>query len=127
MKNLNKRTISAFFVMLIVFCATSAVAFATGGDEGAVSNFYATFWALVPPFVAIALALITKEVYSSLFIGIVLGGLFSANMHPIVALDNVLNEGIIAAVSGTAGIFIFLVILGALVALVNKAGGSYAM
>ena len=126
MKNLNKRTISAFFVMLVVFCATSMIAFATGGDEGAVSNFYATFWALVPPLVAIALALITKEVYSSLFIGIVLGGLLSVNMHPIAALDNVLNEGIISAVSGTAGIFVFLVILGAMVALINKAGGSAA-
>ena len=126
MKKLNKRTISAFFVMLVVFCATSMIAFATGGDEGAVSNFYATFWALVPPLVAIALALITKEVYSSLFIGIVLGGLLSANMHPIAALDNVLNEGIISAVSGTAGIFVFLVILGAMVALINKAGGSAA-
>ena len=126
MKNLNKRTISAFFVMLVVFCATSMVAFATGGDEAAVSNFYASFWALVPPLVAIALALITKEVYSSLFIGIVLGGLLSANMNPIAALDNVVNEGIIAAVSGTAGIFVFLVILGAMVALINKAGGSAA-
>ena len=126
MKKLNKRTISAFFVMLVVFCATSMIAFATGGDEGAVSNFYATFWALVPPLVAIALALITKEVYSSLFIGIVLGALLSANMHPIAALDNVLNEGIISAVSGTAGIFVFLVILGAMVALINKAGGSAA-
>ena len=126
MKNLNKRTISALFVMLVVFCATSMVAFATGGDEAAVSNFYASFWALVPPLVAIALALITKEVYSSLFIGIVLGGLLSANMNPIAALDNVVNEGIIAAVSGTAGIFVFLVILGAMVALINKAGGSAA-
>ena len=123
MKKLNKRTISAFFVMLVVFCATSMIAFATGGDEGAVSNFYATFWALIPPLVAIALALITKEVYSSLFIGIVLGGLLSANMHPIAALDNVLNEGIISAVSGTAGIFVFLVILGAMAALINNAGG----
>ncbi|MGM9937762.1 MAG: Na+/H+ antiporter NhaC family protein, partial [Candidatus Ornithomonoglobus sp.] len=76
--------------------------------------------------VAIALALITKEVYSSLFIGILLGGLFSANWHPVAALDNILNDGIIAAVSGTAGIFVFLVILGAIVALINKAGGSAA-
>ncbi|MBS6833491.1 MAG: Na+/H+ antiporter NhaC family protein, partial [Clostridiales bacterium] len=88
--------------------------------------FHATFWALVPPLVAIALALITKEVYSSLFVGIVLGGLLSANFHPVAALDNIVNEGLISAVSGTAGIFIFLVILGTLVALVNKAGGSAA-
>ncbi|MBE7063063.1 MAG: Na+/H+ antiporter NhaC family protein [Ruminococcaceae bacterium] len=81
---------------------------------------------LFPPLVAIALALITKEVYSSLFIGILLGGLLTANWHPVTALDNLLNEGLISAVSGTAGIFIFLVILGAMVALVNHAGGSAA-
>ena len=61
-----------------------------------------------------------------MFIGIVLGGLLSANWQPVAALDNILNDGLIAAVSGTAGIFIFLVILGTLVALVNKAGGSAA-
>ena len=124
MKFLNKKTIFSFVLMLIAIFATS-VAFATNG-EAPVSNYYATFWALVPPLVAIALALITKEVYSSLFIGIVLGGLLSANWHPITALDNVLNDGIISAVSGTAGIFVFLVILGAMVALINKAGGSAA-
>lgn len=76
MKILNKKTISTLFVTMLVIFATSLVAFASGGEgEEAVSNFYATFWALVPPLVAIALALITKEVYSSLFIGIVLGGL----------------------------------------------------
>ncbi len=90
------------------------------------TGFFSTFWALVPPIVAIALALITKEVYSSLFIGIVLGGFLASNLHPVTALDTFLNDGIIDAVSSTAGIFIFLVILGAIVALVNKAGGSAA-
>jgi Na+/H+ antiporter NhaC len=89
-------------------------------------KYFATFWALVPPLVAIVLALITKEVYSSLFVGILLGGLLAANWKPVEAFDNVLNAGIISAVSGTAGIFIFLVVLGALVALINKAGGSAA-
>lgn len=125
MKNLHRKNIFAVLLAVMIVCMTSVVAFAEGGTETA-SNFYATFWALVPPVVAIGLALITKEVYSSLFIGIVLGGLLSANFHPVTALDNVLNEGIISAVSGTAGIFIFLVILGAMVALVNKAGGSAA-
>ena len=111
--------------VLAVF-ALSMVAYASGEGEEAVSNFYATFWALVPPLVAIVLALITKEVYSSLFIGIVLGGLLSANFNPVGALDTLLNDGIISAVSDTAGIFVFLVILGALVALINKAGGSAA-
>ncbi len=110
---------------LLLMMGTAMVAFATG-DEAPVSNYYATFWALVPPLVAIALALITKEVYSSLFIGIVLGGLLTFNWNPVGALDAVINDGLISAVSGTAGIFIFLVILGAMVALINKAGGSAA-
>ena len=96
------------------------------GKVAADSNYYSTLMALLPPLVAIALALITKEVYSSLFVGILLGGLLTANWKPVAALDNLLNEGLIAAVSGTAGIFIFLVILGAMVALVNHAGGSAA-
>ncbi len=87
---------------------------------------YASFWALVPPIIAIVLALITKEVYSSLFIGIVVGGLFSANFSITKTLDTVTNTGFIDAVSGTAGIFIFLVLLGVLVALLNKSGGSAA-
>ncbi len=126
MKLLNKKTFVAFLLMMVAVFASSMIAFATGDGAGEATTFYATFWALVPPLVAIVLALITKEVYSSLFIGIVLGGLLSANMHPVIALDNLLNEGIISAVSGTAGIFIFLVILGAIVALINKAGGSAA-
>ncbi len=96
------------------------------GEVAAESNYYSTLMALFPPLVAIALALITKEVYSSLFIGILLGGLLTANWQPVKALDNLMNEGLISAVSGTAGIFIFLVILGAMVALVNHAGGSAA-
>ena len=123
MRFLNKK--SCLLTLLFMLMGTM-VAFATGEDGAAVSNYYATFWAMVPPLVAIALALITKEVYSSLFIGIVLGGLLSANWHPVAALDNVINAGLIEAVSGTAGIFIFLVILGAMVALINKAGGSAA-
>ena len=124
MKFLNKRIITSFIMIIGIF-AVSAVAYASNGGS-VVSSYHATFWALVPPLLAIALALITKEVYSSLFIGIVLGGLLSANWKPIAALDNIINEGIIASISGTAGIFMFLVILGAMVALVNKAGGSAA-
>ena len=91
------------------------------------TNKYAnTFWALVPPIIAIGLALITKEVYSSLLIGIVFGALLSSSFNFTVAVDNLINEGFIGAVSGTAGIFIFLVLLGIVVALVNKCGASYA-
>ena len=98
---------------------------ATGKVETENGN-YGKFVSLIPAILAIVLALITKEVYSSLFLGIVLGGLISANFSPVTAFDNLLNNGIISAVSGTAGIFIFLVVLGIIVALVNKAGGSAA-
>ena len=84
------------------------------------------FWALVPPIIAIGLALITKEVYSSLFIGIVSGALLYTNFNPITTIDAALTEALIPAVSDTAGIFIFLVELGILVALINRAGGSAA-
>lgn len=97
----------------------------TGKTEPS-SRYYSTIMALFPPLLAIALALITKEVYSSLFIGILLGGLLTSNWNPVGALDNLLNDGVIAAISSTAGIFMFLVILGVIVALVNKAGGSAA-
>ena len=89
-------------------------------------EIFGSFLALLPPIIAIALALITKETYSSLFVGILVGGLMAAGFNPIKMVDLTLNEGIIAAVSGTAGIFAFLVILGIIVALMNKAGGSYA-
>ena len=96
------------------------------GEVPSGSSVYGTFWALVPPIVAIALALITKEVYSSLFIGIVLGGLMYSNYNFSGTVDAVVNDGLIGAVADGAGIFIFLVILGIIVSLVNKAGGSQA-
>lgn len=96
------------------------------GEVAASSNVYSTFWALVPPLIAIGLALVTKEVYSSLFIGILAGGLFACNFNGLKTMDGIINDGFISAISGTAGIFLFLVLLGILVALVNKAGGSAA-
>ena len=125
MKN-TKKIVSVVGIMLLLGIVLSAVCFASGGDAAETNMFMNSFWALVPPIIAIALALITKEVYSSLFIGIVIGALFSTGFKPVAAMDNLLNEGLIAAVSSTAGIFIFLVVLGVLVALVNKAGGSAA-
>ena len=97
-----------------------------GGTGKVDSNYYATFMSLVPAFVAIALALITKEVYSSLFVGILLGALLQSNFNIIKSIDTLTNQGFISAVSGTAGIFIFLVILGTIVALINKTGASAA-
>ena len=95
-------------------------------DSGSDNMFIGTFWSLIPPVVAIVLALITKEVYSSLFIGILVGGLFAAQFSPLKTVDAIINDGLIAAVSGSAGIFIFLVILGILVALINKTGAAAA-
>ena len=95
-------------------------------DSGSDNMFIGTFWSLIPPVVAIVLALITKEVYSSLFIGILVGGLFAAQFSPLKTVDAIINDGLISAVSGSAGIFIFLVILGILVALINKTGAAAA-
>ena len=97
-----------------------------GGDGTMDSRYFGTFMSLAAPIIAIALALITKEVYSSLFIGIVIGGLLNANYKLSATIDAVTSDGLISAVSGTAGIFIFLVILGAMVILINRAGGSKA-
>ena len=85
-----------------------------------------TAWSLLPPVIAIVLALITKEAYSALFIGVVVGGLFTCGFAPVATLDTILNDGLIAAISANAGIFLFLVLLGIIVALVNAAGGSAA-
>ena len=93
---------------------------------GGTTQVRGSFWALIPPVIAIGLALITKEVYSSLFVGIVSGALLYTNFNPITTIDAALSEALIPAVSDTAGIFIFLVELGVLVALINKAGGSAA-
>lgn len=101
----------------------------TCGGEGIVetgTGYYATFMSLVPPLLAIALALITKEVYSSLFIGVLAGMLLYGNFNPVRSFDALNNSGLIDAVSGTAGIFVFLVILGIMVALINRTGGSAA-
>ncbi len=95
-------------------------------EEPKKSRFNATWWALFPAFLAIGLALITKEVYSSLFIGIVVGALFVNEFAILPTIDFVINNGLITAVSETAGIFIFLVILGSLVYLINRSGAAYA-
>ena len=92
------------------------------------SSFYNTFWALLPPIIAIALALITKEVYSSLFLGILVGGLLYSNFAFEATILHVFNDGIVSSVTDSynMGILIFLIILGSMVCLMNKAGGSAA-
>ena len=108
-----------------------AVSCETCGGTGytqAESQFYNTALSLLPPVVAIGLALITKEVYSSLFIGIVVGGLLFSNFNFEGTINHVFSGGIVAQLSDSynVGILIFLVILGTLVCLMNKAGGSAA-
>ncbi len=89
---------------------------------------YATIWALLPPVIAIVLALITKEVYSSLFIGILCGGLLYSNFTLEGTVVHTLQDGFISSIADSynIGILIFLVMLGAMVAMMNKAGGSRA-
>lgn len=103
-------------------------AFAAEEGAGYVPSVYATFWALIPPVVAIGLALITKEVYSSLFIGILVGGLFYSGFSFEGTILHMFEDGFLSVLSDSynVGILIFLVILGAIVALMNKAGGSAA-
>ena len=103
--------------------AETAAECETCGGETTVRG---SIWAIVPPVIAIGLALITKEVYSSLFIGIVSGALLYSNFSFTGTMDAIISGGLIDAVVGNAGIFVFLVELGMLVALVNRAGGSAA-
>ena len=93
-----------------------------------VTPFYASIWAILPPIIAIALALITKEVYSSLFIGVLAGGLLYSKFAFEGTLVHVVEDGFVASLSDSynVGILIFLVLLGALVCMMNKAGGSAA-
>lgn len=117
----------AVLVLMVMAMTTGAFA---AGEEAAeyVSPFYATPWALLPPVVAIGLALITKEVYSSLFIGILVGGLLYSGFNFEGTVLHVFEDGIVSVLSDSynVGILVFLVILGAMVCLMNKAGGSAA-
>lgn len=142
-KFFNKKSITlivasiVILTLLIVLTATGAVhkilqcpdctgAGTDCGTCGGSGTVQGSVWALLPPIIAIGLALITKEVFSSLFIGILSGAILAADFSPLGTVDHVVQTGLIGAVSGTAGIFIFLIELGILVCLVNKAGGSRA-
>ncbi len=97
-------------------------------EETPASKAYGTLWSLLPPLIAIALALITKEVYSSLFLGILVGGLLYSNFSFEGTVVHVFQNGFIASLADSynVGILLFLVVLGALVAMMNRAGGSAA-
>ena len=127
MRNLrNHRLLRVAALVALAAMLLCVPAFAAEEGAEAVNSMYGTFWALVPPIIAITLALITKEAYSSLFIGVLVGALFSCEFAPVATLDMIVNDGLVAAVADNAGIFLFLVFLGIIVALVNAAGGSAA-
>ena len=91
-------------------------------------NVLNTWWSLIPPLIAILLALFTKEVYSSLFVGILVGGILYSGFNIAGIMEHVFVDGMVGSISDSwnAGILIFLVILGCIVVLMNKAGGSSA-
>ncbi len=123
---MKKKNLTTLLVCAGTLVAVVILALCLGNPASENGRYYATFMSLVPPLIAIILALVTKEVYSSLFIGILAGALFACDFNPVSTLNTILNDGLIESVSGTAGNFIFLAVLGALIALVNKAGGSAA-
>ena len=115
----TKKLIGIIMLVAMTLALLSLGVFADG-EDAETGTFYATFFALVPPIVAIGLALITKEVYSSLFIGLFVGALFCGNFKPLGVIDALVDDGMIPAVADNAGIFLFLVLLGVMVALINK-------
>ena len=125
----NKRKMGYVFLMsLLILCCSSTTVFAADTSAEYVPQLYATIWSLVPPVVAIVLALITKEVYSSLFVGILIGGAFWAGFKPEATILHVFQDGIVGVLTDSynMGILVFLVILGVMVCMMNKAGGSAA-
>ena len=125
MKKNIKRTAVLSMVLVLMFATT---VFGAEQTEEYVPAVYATFWALVPPVVAIGLALITKEVYSSLFVGVLMGGILYSGFSFEGTITHIFEDGMISVLSDSynVGILIFLVILGAMVCLMNRAGGSAA-
>ena len=116
---------------LVLLCVSAIGIPALAESEEAVevaSRFYMTIWSLLPPVIAIGLALITKEVYTSLFVGIIVGGALYSNFSFEGTLTHAFNNGIVASLADAynVGILIFLVILGIMVMLMNNAGGSAA-
>lgn len=125
MKKNIKRTAVLSVVLILMFATT---VFGAEQTEEYVPAVYATFWALVPPVVAIGLALITKEVYSSLFVGVLMGGILYSGFSFEGTITHIFEDGMISVLSDSynVGTLIFLVILGAMVCLMNRAGGSAA-
>ena len=128
---MSKKAGTALSVMAMVFMgalASPLTVLAADAEETYQPALYATIWALLPPLVAIVLALITKEVYSSLFVGIVVGALIYSGFKFEGTVTQIFEGGIIKVLADSynVGILIFLVILGSVVCMMNKAGGSAA-
>lgn len=128
MKQMKKRWRMLVPTVLLLALAFSTTVFAAEEEVEYVPSLHATFWALVPAIVAIGLALITKEVYSSLFVGILMGAILYSGFQFELTVTHIFSDGIIGVLSDSynVGILVFLVILGAMVSLMNKAGGSAA-
>lgn len=124
----KKRVLWGTLTLLASLVFSSVTVFAADEAAEYVPEMYASFWSLVPPIVAIVLALITKEVYSSLFIGILIGGVFYSGFQFEGTVLHVFEDGIIGSLTDAynMGILVFLVILGIMVCMMNKAGGSAA-
>ena len=114
-----------YLSLIVVVLFLGWMAYAVGINHMPVKN---TVWALTPPLIAISLALITKEVYSSLFLGILTGALLNADFNPVEGINQLFPKGIMTVLADkwNVGILVFLVILGTMVQLMNRAGGSAA-
>ena len=121
--NRKKLIVGAVLIALLLLAIVPAAIITSRGG-----SMYATYWALFPPLVAIVLALVTKEVYSSLFVGILVGGMYYAGFSFEGTLSHIFHDGFVGVLADSynVGILIFLVILGAMVSLMNRAGGSAA-
>ena len=130
MNKSTKRRILTAAALMIVFAALFSITVFAAETEGEAPPpaLFGTFWSLLPPIIAIGLALITKEVYSSLFIGILVGAVFASDFSFEGTMNHVLEGGIVKVLSDSynVGILVFLVILGTMVCLMNRAGGSAA-
>lgn len=126
--NLRRQKLVAGAGIVLLLTVLSSMTVFAAETDAPLSSMYATAWALVPPIIAIGLALITKEVYSSLLVGIVVGALLGTDFHPVKTVESVFKGGFISVLSdeGNIGIIMFLVILGIMVSMMNKAGGSAA-
>ena len=124
----RKKVWMTTMLLTLSVLGSSLTVFAADGKTKYVPDMYASVYSLIPPVVAIVLALITKEVYSSLFVGILIGGVFWSGFRFEKTITHVFQDGIVGVLSDSynVGILVFLVVLGIMVCMMNKAGGSAA-